>query len=125
MERTKKVVVVAEDEAAIRPIAVQLLSDAGFGVLGAKRADEALSLLGFRHAEICVLFTDIEMPGEMDGLALAHHTRIHWPLIGLLVTSGRGRPHASDNATQMPVIAKPYDLRHVVNHVRELVAEIR
>jgi two-component system, response regulator PdtaR len=125
MGPTPKVVVVAEDEAAIRFNAAEMLCEAGFDVLEAKHADEALSHLGFRHDDICVLFTDIEMPGEVDGLALAHHTRMHWPLIGLLVTSGRGRPHAPEMPVKCRFIAKPYVLHHVINHVRELVAEIR
>jgi hypothetical protein len=84
-------VLVAEDEELVRLVIVQALLDEGFEVMEVEHAEAALIVLESHGRRIHVLFTDIQMPGAMDGLALAHHTSKHWPWIGLLVTSGR--PH--------------------------------
>jgi CheY-like chemotaxis protein len=68
------------------------------------------------------LFTDIHMPGTMDGLALAHHTPKHWPWIGLLVTSARPHPDHTVFPEQSRFVAKPYQHRDVICHIRELAA---
>ena len=82
-------VIVVEDEVLIRMLAVETLEEAGFIVLEAKHAAAALDLLESKAETIVVLFTDINMPGNMDGLGLAHYVREHWPWIGQLITSGR------------------------------------
>jgi two-component system, response regulator PdtaR len=84
-------VLVAEDEELVRLVIVQVLLDEGFEVLEAEHAEAALIVLESHARRIHVLFTDIQMPGTMDGLALAHHASKHWPWIGLLVTSARPR----------------------------------
>jgi DNA-binding NtrC family response regulator len=117
-----KVVVIAEDESLIRMYAADVLIAAGFEVIEATDAAEALAALEARNATISVLFTDIHMPGPIDGLTLAHHARRKWPGIGLLVTSGKGRPDRSALPPKCRFLAKPYDLSHVVKHVRELAA---
>jgi CheY-like chemotaxis protein len=85
-------VLVAEDEALVRFVIVDALEDAGFDVIEAEHAEAALGVLQIHAARIHVLFTDIHMPGAMDGLALAHHAATRWPKIALLLTSGRLRP---------------------------------
>jgi Response regulator receiver domain len=72
-------VLVAEDEELVRLVIVQALLDEGFEVMEAEHAEAALIVLGSHATRIHVLFTDIQMPGTMDGLALAHHTSKHWP----------------------------------------------
>jgi CheY-like chemotaxis protein len=72
-------VLVAEDEELVRLVIVQALLDEGFEVMEAEHAEAALIVLGSHGRRIHVLFTDIQMPGTMDGLALAHHTSKHWP----------------------------------------------
>ena len=115
-----KVVLLAEDEPLIRMIAVDLLAEDGFDVIEAGHAVEALAVLQQRATSIHVLFTDLHMPGLMDGLALAHHAYQHWPWIGLLMVSSRARPHH----TLMPLggrfMDKPYGIRHMLDHVRDL-----
>jgi hypothetical protein len=72
----------------VRLVIVQALLDAGFEVMEAEHAEAALIVLESHGHRIHVLFTDIQMPGTMDGLALAHHASKHWPWMGLLVTLG-------------------------------------
>jgi CheY-like chemotaxis protein len=74
------VVLVVEDEALVRMTAVGMIEEAGFEVLGAANSDEAILLLEARR-DITVVFTDIEMPGSMDGLRLAQAVRGRWPPI--------------------------------------------
>jgi two-component system, response regulator PdtaR len=66
------------------------------------------------------LFTDIQMPGTMDGVALAHHTSQHWPWIGLIITSARPRPDRAVLPKKSRFVAKPYRHHHVIRHIREL-----
>ena len=87
-----------------------------------EHADAALVMLLDHAPRIHVLFTDIQMPGTMDGVALAHHGASNWPWIGLLVTSARPRPGQSTLPAKCRFLAKPYKHDHVVRHIRELKA---
>ena len=118
----KRCVVVVEDEPLIRLLAAETLTEAGFTVLEAGHAAEALTHLEAQAAAISVLFTDIHMPGQMDGLGLAHHALRHWPWIGQLLTSGRANPASGDLPLGSRFMAKPYDLDNAVAHVRALAA---
>ena len=103
-------------------MAVDFLSEAGYLVHEAGHAEEAVRILE-RHCDgVHVLFTDIHMPGVMDGLQLAHHAHRHWPWIGLLVASGKAAPKAPDMPPRARFLPKPYDPMHVLDHLRALVA---
>jgi CheY-like chemotaxis protein len=115
-------VLVAEDEELVRLVIVAALEDAGFEVIEAEHAEAALGVLQINAASIRVLFTDIQMPGTMDGLALAHHTAKNWPKIALLLTSARPRPHQRSLPEKCRFLAKPYGHDHVIRHIRELAA---
>lgn len=121
-EAKSLVVVIAEDEPLIRMMAVDVLTDEGFEVIEATHADEALAILEAQAANIHMLFTDVHMPGSIDGLELAHHARTHWPWIALLVASGRAKPQADEMPARSRFLSKPYHPSHVVAHVRELTA---
>jgi DNA-binding LytR/AlgR family response regulator len=86
-----------------------------------EHAAAALDILQIHAPRVHVLFTDIHMPGEMNGLALAHHTAKHWPNIALLLTSARPRP-AQPFPKNSRFLAKPYRHDHVIRHIRELAA---
>jgi CheY-like chemotaxis protein len=113
-------VLVAEDEELVRFVIVEALRDEGFEVLEVEHAEAALDILGDRASHIHVLFTDIQMPGTMDGVALAHHTSKHWPWIGLIITSARPRPERAALPRQSRFVAKPYRHHNVIRHIREL-----
>ena len=112
------VVLVVEDENVIRTLAAEFMADTGFEVLEAPDADIAVRLLQTQASRIHVLFTDVVMPGPMDGLMLAHHTRHHWPWIDLVVTSG----FVAGGLEQLPADAqffrKPYELAAIAEHIR-------
>ena len=119
--RPSVVVVVAEDDLLIRMMAVDALTDAGFVVIEAVQAAEALKILSVQADAVQALFTDIHMPGGMTGLELAHHVRSEWPWIALLVASGNSWPSPEALPAGSRFLPKPYDPDHVVQHVRELV----
>ena len=100
-------VLVVEDEALIRMHAADSLEDCGYRVLEAGDADEALRILE-EHGEVDVLFTDVNMPGAIDGLELAGIVHDRCPRLGLIITSGRGTPDPARLPLSSIYIAKPY-----------------
>jgi len=112
-------VLVVEDEFLVRMHAVSLLEEAGFGVLEASNADDAIALLESRK-DIRIVFTDINMPGSMDGLRLAHAIRNRWPPVELVLTSGRLRVRNEDMPERGLFLGKPYDPTELVEVVRSL-----
>ena len=113
-------VLVVEDEFLLRMHAVSLLEEAGFDTLEAGSADEAIALLESRK-DIRIVFTDINLPGSMDGLRLAHAIRHRWPPIELLLTSGHTRVGDDDMPDRGLFLGKPYDGGELIRTVRSLV----
>ena len=87
-ERIVPVILVVEDEALVRLSAVGMLEDAGFRMIEAVNSDEALELLA-ADSDVQLLFTDVKMPGAIDGLALARQVHDRWPHIGIMVASAK------------------------------------
>src|ERR1700748_1604834 len=103
----KDLILVVEDEALIRMHSAEVIRDLGFEVIEAGDAAEAVSLLE-SVSGIKVVFTDIQMPGSMDGLLLAAVVHDRWPPVALLIPSGRERPSAADMPPGARFIPKPY-----------------
>ena len=103
----KVVVLVVEDQPFLRVAAVDLVQDAGFEAIAAKDADQAILFLQAR-ADIAIVFTDVEMPGSMDGLALAVAVRGRWPLIELIITSGHRHVGVGELPARSVFLRKPY-----------------
>jgi two-component system, response regulator PdtaR len=115
MEQLKPVVLIVEDEFLLRMDSAVVMEEAGFEVVQAANADEAIAILGMR-SDIEVVFTDIQMPGSMDGLKLAAAVRDRWPPIHIIITTGKDRPREIPaNALFIP---KPYLSRNVVAAMR-------
>jgi two-component system, response regulator PdtaR len=111
------VVLVAEDEALIRMFTAGFLIEAGYTVVEASNAAEAITELE-SDANVRVLLTDVEMPGDMDGLELAREVQRRWPDVVIIVTSGRVRPHRDDLAGA-EFFQKPLREQAVVETIRE------
>jgi CheY-like chemotaxis protein len=103
-------ILVVEDELLLRLMAVDVVETSGFEALSAATADEALSILEARADDVRLVFTDIHMPGSMDGLRLAHAVRDRWPPVELIITSGRRHVGADDLPDRGRYMAKPYDV---------------
>jgi CheY-like chemotaxis protein len=114
-------VLIVEDDPLIRWAGAQTLEDAGFDVIEAANADEALEALESRD-DILVLFTDIDMPGRLDGLELARIVRQRWPWMRIIIASGRRdaeRRRIPDSGVFVP---KPYAPEEIVRDIDALLA---
>jgi CheY-like chemotaxis protein len=115
------VILVVEDEALIRLSAVGMLEDAGFRMIEAVNSDQALELLS-ADSDVQLLFTDVNMPGAIDGLALARQVRDRWPHIGIMVASAIQMPQPEELPAGSRFEQKPYNPDTVVRHARELTS---
>ncbi|KQM71934.1 MULTISPECIES: response regulator [unclassified Sphingomonas] len=111
------VVLIVEDHLLVQITATAQIEDAGMATLVANDADEALQILATRN-DVRTVFTDIDMPGTMDGLALAMVVRERWPDIRVVVTSG-GKPRAVDRLPDdVAFFQKPYEYSAIVDELR-------
>jgi CheY-like chemotaxis protein len=115
----RPVVLVVEDEFLIRMHAAEMIEEAGFEVLEASNADEAVAILEAR-LDIAVVFTDIQMPGSMDGLKLARAVRNRWPPIHIVATSGLVDVRTGDLPNGGRFLPKPYSSTQVIGALHEL-----
>jgi CheY-like chemotaxis protein len=113
-------VLVVEDEILIRMDIAYELGEAGFTVYEAGDAAQALGQLE-AHPDIGALFTDIDMPGEMDGLWLASATRSHWPHVKTVLTSGHIRVGIDDVPGSGWFVPKPCEPAKVIVLLRRLL----
>lgn len=111
-------VLVVEDEPLLRLDVTLALVDAGFSVIEVPTAEDAVELLESRNS-ISLVFTDIELPGDMSGLDLARMMHERWPDIPVMVTSGRIAVKGDDAEHFIP---KPYDTSVVISQARVLAA---
>ncbi len=111
------IVLIVDDEAMLRLIAMDVLEDRGYRVLEAPDAITALKILA-DHCDIGVVFTDINMPGPLNGIDLAHEVHRRWPAVKLIVTSGRLRPTPDEMPDDGRFVAKPYTPQDLLDEVR-------
>jgi two-component system, response regulator PdtaR len=123
-EKHLPVVLVVEDEPFVRMMGAGALEDAGFGVIEACNADEALRVLADR-SDVGVVFTDVDMPGSLDGLALARRVHDGWPRIGVVVTSGRYQLGEEVLPYGDPFVAKPYAVKALLRRIEEAMERWR
>jgi CheY-like chemotaxis protein len=114
-------VLVVEDEQLIRMDTASFLEAAGFAVYEADNAADAIRILELDD-EIRLIFTDINMPGSMDGLALAHYVRGRWPPVKIIITSGYVKMRGNDLPVGALFIEKPYHLKYLAHKMTELMA---
>jgi CheY-like chemotaxis protein len=113
-------VLVVEDEVLIRMAIADSIEEGGFTVYEAANADQAIRLLEL-HQDIRVLFTDIDMPGSMDGLKLAAAVRDRWPPVKIVITSGHVKIRQEELPVEGRFFAKPYDAAKIVSTLHDLV----
>ncbi|ABD86791.1 response regulator [Rhodopseudomonas palustris] len=120
LSKKKPIVLVVEDELLLRAAAVDFIEAAGFSVLEAASADEAIEILEARD-DIRVVFTDIQMPGSMDGLKLAQAVRGRWPPIEIIATSGHVSVGPDDLPARGRFVRKPYSPAQIASMISELI----
>jgi CheY-like chemotaxis protein len=120
MSTRKNVVLVVEDHPLIRTAALEFLKTAGFEVIEASSADEAIQVLEAR-SEIHLVFTDVEMPGSIDGLKLSHYIRERWPPVKLIVVSGRTSVMQTHLPAGAKFFGKPYNESAIIEAMRGML----
>jgi two-component sensor histidine kinase/DNA-binding NarL/FixJ family response regulator len=113
-------VLIVEDEMVLRMRAVDIVEDAGFNPVEAVNADEAMTILESR-SDISLLFTDIQMPGSMDGLKLAHAVHDRWPGIKIILVSGRINPTEAEKPEDSRFFGKPIGVSQMIAQLQEMI----
>jgi two-component system, response regulator PdtaR len=119
--QSNPLVMIVDDDVFERMGASYMFSDAGYRVLEAGSADEALQFLESTE-DVRLPFTDVSMPGLMSGADLAHRVAERWPGIGIIITSGRPQPKPLPLGAQFH--AKPYHPTNVLRHARDMMAPL-
>lgn len=120
---SRAVVLVVEDNHLILMSALDLVESAGYEGLAAANADEAIALLE-KRADVKLVFTDIEMPGTIDGVKLAHYIRNRWPPIHLILASGKEIKDESQLPAGSRFFSKPYDNTTIVEEMGRMLTAI-
>jgi two-component sensor histidine kinase/CheY-like chemotaxis protein len=115
-------VLVVEDELMLRMRAADIVEDAGFTPIEAANADDALTILESR-SDIDLLFTDIQMPGTMDGLKLAHAVHARWPSIKIMLVSGQVAPAETEKPVNSRFYGKPLEVKKMISELQEMLGE--
>jgi len=120
-------ILVVEDEVLIRLVIADYLRDCGYKVYEAVSGEEAIAILQAPEVSIDVVFSDVEMPGSMDGFALARWVRANKPGMEIILTSGieRSADIAATLCEAGPLMKKPYSSQDVVDRLRQLAAKAR
>jgi len=116
-------VLVVEDEVLLRLSIAAYLRDCGYKVIEAADADEAVLVLKQPDLDIDVLFTDVEMTGDMDGFGLAQWTRANRPGLDVILTGSAPRAvNAAATLCEDGPLPKPYEPQLVLDRIRRLLA---
>jgi two-component sensor histidine kinase len=113
-------VLIVEDEMILRMRAVDIVEDAGFHPIEAVNADQAIAILESR-SDISLLFTDIQMPGSIDGLMLAHAVHSRWPAIKIILVSGQVNPSEAERPADSRFFGKPLGVEQMVTELQAMV----
>jgi CheY-like chemotaxis protein len=116
------VVLVVEDEMLLRMRAVDMVEDAGFTSVEAVDADEAVAILESR-SDIALMFSDIQMPGTMDGLMLAHIVHKRWPPIRIILVSGPLKLETFDMPPGSRFFGKPLEAKVMMAQMRNMIGQ--
>jgi two-component sensor histidine kinase/CheY-like chemotaxis protein len=114
------IVLIVEDEMVLRMRAVDIVEDAGFVPVEAVNADEAIQVLESRD-DISLLFTDIQMPGTMDGLMLAHAVHLRWPHIKIILVSGQIAVTDADKPVDSRFFPKPLEIQQMIIELQRMI----
>src|ERR1700704_2088165 len=116
----RAVVLVVEDEMLLRMRAVDMVEDAGYTSVEAVDADQAVAILESR-SDIALMFTDIQMPGSMDGLTLAHSVHERWPPIKIILVSGQLKSADIDLPADSRFYGKPLEAKEMIAELQRMI----
>jgi DNA-binding NtrC family response regulator len=117
--------IVVEDDPIIMMGTTSILEDAGFRVHESFNADEAVILLTEHWESTVLLFSDVDMPGAMNGFALARYVTEHWPSIDIAIASGHMLPERGDMPEKATFITKAFSQQIIINYLKRVLANKR
>jgi CheY-like chemotaxis protein len=120
LPRSLAVVLIVEDEMMLRMRAVNMVEDAGYAPVEALDTDEAIAILESR-SDIALICTDIQLPGSMDGLGLAHTVHKRWPAIKIILVSGQLTPPSIDLPPFSRFFGKPLQAWQIIAELRSMI----
>lgn len=112
-----------DDDPLILMDARDILEDAGYRCHEADDGDSAIELLSAKAEQIMLLFSDVEMPGSIDGFELAREVSARWPRIDIVIASGNISPEPGDMPEKATFISKPFTARLVHDHLRRTLPD--
>jgi CheY-like chemotaxis protein len=123
----REVVLVVEDEVLVRYVISDYLRECGYKVIEASSADEALQLLQKASVRVDIMLSNVQLPGAIDGFALARWVRTHHPGIGVILagTISRAAGAAAELCMEGPMLSRPYEPQAVVDRIKRLLAEAK
>jgi CheY-like chemotaxis protein len=114
------IVLIVEDDMILRMRSVDIVEDAGYTPVEAMDADEALGILQSR-SDIALLFTDIQMPGSMDGLQLAHAVYERWPQLKIILVSGQLKLSSAEIPRDSRFFGKPLVSAQMITEMQDMI----
>jgi CheY-like chemotaxis protein len=114
------IVLIVEDDMILRMRSVDIVEDAGYTPVEAVDADEALGILQSR-SDIALLFTDIQMPGSMDGLQLAHAVYERWPQLKIILVSGQLKLSSAEIPRDSRFFGKPLVSAQMITEMQDMI----
>ncbi|GAC1337896.1 MAG: hypothetical protein NVSMB26_25210 [Beijerinckiaceae bacterium] len=119
-------ILIVDDEPLVRDFVADILSEAGMTTLQAGNGDEALEVLRKKAVKVAVLLTDVRMPGELDGLDLAHVAQKSWPWIKVVLMSAVDISRAPDKLPRdARFLSKPWRHQEMTNSIRDAVSDFQ
>lgn len=119
LHKIRRSILVVDDEPMIRINLADFFADEGFHVFEAEDAEAAIAILA-AHPDVQVVLTDVQMPGSMDGLKLAHYVRERFPPTLLVVASGAVKLTSRDLPAHTMFVAKPFDPNYILGEIQRL-----
>ena len=114
---------VVDDDPLLRMDVAELLEQTGFRTMEADSGDAALAVLEQHHLDIVLLFSDVDMPGTLNGFALAREASVRWPYVAIVIASGRLEPADGEMPEGACFIGKPFSAETVHGHLKEILAD--
>jgi two-component system, response regulator PdtaR len=124
-QQTKPLALVVDDEALVRMTTCDILEEAGYDIVEAETADEALGLLDRLGDHLWLVVTDVRMPGRLDGISLAARAHERWPGVRLVVVSGNGEAERDDRLPRSAVfLGKPFTAAACIRAIQQADAMV-
>lgn len=122
-DTARRLILIVEDEPTVLEFLCEILQDEGFATQACASADLAWEFLQQRADEVCLLLTDITMPGRLNGASLANLVGEHWPAMPVVVMSGYETPESSGVRQPVTFIRKPWTIGQIVDCVEGALAK--